>query len=344
MAKGPNRAGRSTYFVTGATGFIGSHLVRRLVARGDSVIALTRNASNAIHLPKDATVVEGDIREKESMRDAMKGVDGVFHIAAWYQIGPGPENQEQAHEVNVDGTRNVLELMDELQVPKGVHVSTIGVYGDTRDTTVDESHRPDGNLPTVYQETKWRAHYEVALPMMEAGLPLVVTALGAIYGPGDEDYGGPGHVRAVMLAYLEGEIPMVPKRFVLHWQHIDDTTTSLLSAMDRGEPGQEYIIGGDQRPVTDVFQIGEETTGIPAPRAAPTGVFRTIGAVVGLVEHLITPPQGKRAEEFRFLARTRTLLDNTKAQEDLGLNHRSLEEGLPEYFKWEMEQLQRSTP
>lgn len=105
------------YFVTGATGLIGTHLVIELTNQGHDVIALTRSRSNASHLPDDVTVVEGDITEKESMRQSMDGTDGVFHIAAWFYVGPGPREAQKAKRINVEGTRNVLDLMDELHIP-----------------------------------------------------------------------------------------------------------------------------------------------------------------------------------------------------------------------------------
>jgi dihydroflavonol-4-reductase len=150
------------YFVTGGTGFIGTHLVDRLVEAGHEVNVLTRNRANAEHLPGEVAVVEGDITEKASMREAMSGVDGVFHLAAWFQVGPGPWNEENVEAINVHGTRNVLELLDELDIPKGVYASTIAAYGNTGGAYVDESYRSPNDFPTVYQESKWRAHYEVA--------------------------------------------------------------------------------------------------------------------------------------------------------------------------------------
>jgi hypothetical protein len=100
------------YFVTGATGLVGTHVVEQLVANGHDVITLTRSRSNANHLPEAVTVVEGDITNKESLREPMTGVDGVFHIAAWFFVGPGPRNVERAERINVEGTHNVLELID----------------------------------------------------------------------------------------------------------------------------------------------------------------------------------------------------------------------------------------
>ncbi|MEF8771367.1 NAD-dependent epimerase/dehydratase family protein [Halodesulfurarchaeum sp.] len=207
---------------------------------GHDVIVLTRSRSNATDLPNAIEVVEGDITDKSNFRDEMAGVDAVFHLAAWFQIGPGPWNEDKAEHINVEGTRNVLEVMHELDVPKGVYASTVGVYGNTASEYVDESHRSPTDFPSIYQETKWRAHYEVAEPMVDEGLPLVITTLGAIYGPGNKAYGGTP--RTAFQGHLTQELPMIPDEFVLPWDYVKDTAANLYRAMDEGNPGEEYIL------------------------------------------------------------------------------------------------------
>lgn len=324
------------YFVTGATGFIGSHLVEDLHADGHRVTALTRSRSNASHLPDDVTVVEGDVTEKESMREAMRGVDGVFHLAAWFQIGPGPWNEDKAERINVAGTRNVLELMDELDVPKGVYVSTIGVYGNTDGQVVDETYQSANSFPSVYQETKWRAHYEVAEPMIEDGLPLVITTLGGIYGPGDKDYGGTP--RTAFTDYLDGDLPIIPDDFVLSMDFVEDTAPNIYRAMEHGEPGEEYIIASEPRPMGDSFQIAEDLTGIQAPRQVSGSIFRWLGTVMSGVETIKRPPAGFESEALRFFASGAVLVDNSKAERELDIEHRPLEEGVRQYLEWELAQ------
>jgi dihydroflavonol-4-reductase len=130
------------YLVTGATGLIGTHVVRELVDNDHDVAALTRSRSNANHLPEEVTVVEGDITNRASIREPMTSVDGVFHIAAWFYTTPGSREVENAERINIEGTRNVLELMDDLDIPKGVYTSTIGVYPGTSGKTLDESIDP----------------------------------------------------------------------------------------------------------------------------------------------------------------------------------------------------------
>lgn len=325
-----------TYFLTGATGLVGTHVVDRLVERGDDVVALTRSRSNASHLPDDVRVVEGDITDKGSMREPMAGVDGVFHIAAWFFVGPGPREAEKARRINVEGTRNVLELMDELDVPKGVYTSTVGVYPGTSGETVDETVDPDPPTFCVYFHTKWEAHYEVAKPMMDDGLPLVVVQPGAVYGPYDKLYGS---VRATFRNYLSGDLPMIPRDWSLSFDYVEDVADAHVRAMDEGRPGEEYIVAGEPRTIVDVLSRAEEITGVPAPRSVPDAVFGGLSTVMRGVERVTTPPEGLEAELLEFLAGRQYLVDNSKAKRELGIEHRPLDAGLREYFEWEMEQM-----
>src|SRR5687768_14407463 len=175
------------YFLTGATGFLGGALARHLAAAGHQVTALVRDPAKAEALSKAGgagiTLVKGDITDKESMRTPMTGVDGVFHCAAWYKVGVSAEETATAERTNVGGTRNVLELMRELKIPKGVYTSTVAIFSDTEGREPDESYYHAGPFLSEYDRTKWRAHYEVAQPMMREGLPLVILQPGVIYGP-----------------------------------------------------------------------------------------------------------------------------------------------------------------
>ncbi|WP_255170596.1 NAD-dependent epimerase/dehydratase family protein [Natrononativus amylolyticus] len=325
------------YFVTGATGLIGSHVTERLVEDGHDVVALTRSRSNASHLPADVTVVEGDVTEKESMRAAMTGVDGVFHIAAWYYVGPGPRAVETAERINVEGTRNVLELMGELGVPRGVYTSTIGVYPPAAGGTIDESVAPDRPDGSVYVRTKWQAQYEVAQPMIDDGLPLVIVQPGIVYGPGDKRHGS---VRQFFRDYLQGNVPLCPREgYYAPLDHVEDTARAHVLAMDRGEPGDVYIIANEPRELTEVLAFAEECTGVPAPRAVSPKLFGGLAGALSVVERAVTPPKGFEAEWVRMFAGTRWPVDNTKATTELGLEHRPLEDGLCEYLDWEAERL-----
>lgn len=322
------------YFVTGSTGLVGSHVVHQLVDEGHDVVALTRRRSNASHLPDETTVVEGDITDKESLREPMAGVDGVFHIAGWAYIGPGPDNVEKAERINVEGTRNVLELLDELDIDKGVYTSTAGLYTDGSTGTVDESYTPSPP-ESVYLRTKWEAHYEVAKPMMEDGLPLVVVLPGNIFGRWDKPY---GTTRGVLRGYLEGELPMVPRNWAFPYEYAEDTARSHILAMENGDPGEEYIIADDSLTLEELFAISESITGVPVPQTAPPWLFSAFASGMRLVERVTTPPEGFESETLEFLSGNSVRVDNSKAKRDLGIEHRPLEDGLREYFEWEQAQ------
>jgi len=324
------------YFVTGATGLIGTHVVEELVEAGHEVVGLTRSRSNASHLPETVTVVEGDITDKESLRDPMRGVDGVFHIAAWFYVGPGPREREKAERINVGGTRNVLELMEELDIPKGVYTSTVGVYPGTSGETVDESVDPDCPTFAVYFRTKWEAHYEVAKPMIEDGLPLVIIQPGAVYGPHDKLYGS---ARGAFRDYLTGDLLMIPRDWTLSFDYVEDIAQAHRLAMEHGTPGEEYIVASQPRTMAEVFGCAEDITGIPAPRVAPDWVFGGLATVMRGVEQVTTPPEGLEAEMMDFFTGREYLVDNSKAHRELGITHRPLREGLTEYLAWEADQL-----
>lgn len=118
------------YFVTGATGFLGNVMVRQLLAQGQQVNCVVRSPEKARELETlGAKIFKGDVTDKESMRAAMQGVDGVFHVAGWYKVGV--HDKSDAEKINVQGTRNVLELMQELGIHKGVYTSTLAVYSNT---------------------------------------------------------------------------------------------------------------------------------------------------------------------------------------------------------------------
>ena len=309
------------YFVTGATGFIGAHVVERLLADGHEVVALVREPSRARDLEAaGAELHEGDVTEKESMREGVRGVDGVFHLAAWYEVGT---DDAVAEAVNVDGTRHVLDLVDEEAVPRAVYTSTLAVNGDTGGEVVDESYRHDGPHLSTYDRTKWEAHHEVAVPRQDAGVPVVIVMPGVTYGVGDTS-----PMRAVWEGYLDRSLPVVPRRVAYCWGHVEDTAAAHVLAMERGEPGESYIVAGKPATLTAVLALAEELTGIPAPRAVSPRWFAALSRLAGLVEGVVPLPPTYRAESLRVLAGTTYLGDNAKARRELGLEHRPLREGL----------------
>ncbi len=313
------------YFITGATGFIGGRVARRLAEAGHEVVALVRTPGKAAPLAElGVEIAEGDITDRESMRAPMTGADGVFHIAAWYKVGA--KDPSPAERINVEGTRNVLTLMRELGIPKGVYTSTLAVFSDTKGRMVDETYRYDGPHISTYDRTKWQAHYEVALPMMADGLPLVVVMPGVVYGPGDTSL-----IADMFRQYLRRRLPAIPLNTTYCWAHVDDVAQAHLLAMDKGTPGESYIIAGPPHPLTEVFEIAEQITGIKAPRIRlGPEVMRVMAKASGLFEKILPLPEAYRSEALRASAGVTYIASNEKARRELGYDPRPLEEGLPE--------------
>lgn len=323
------------YFVTGATGFIGGRLARRLVGAGHEVVTIARTPSKADDLAAlGVEVHQGDITDKETMRAPMSGADGVFHVAAWYKVGL--RDTSAAQSINVDGTRNVLELMREQGIPKGVYTSTLAINSNTHGQVVDESYRYTGTHLSEYDRTKWEAHYQVAVPMMREGLPLVIVMPGLVYGEGDTS-----SVRQTLIQYLTGRLPMMPLKTAFAWAHVDDVVQGHILAMEKGKPGETYIIAGPVHTLVEALQMAEQITGVPVPKLkASPAMMRLTSRIMSLVERVVPVPETLASETLRVSAGVTYIGSNAKAQRELGYNPRPLEEGLRETLEAEMKLLE----
>lgn len=325
------------YLVTGATGFVGGRVARQLVDGGHEVVAVVRSPDKAQDLAAlGVTLAQGDVAEKASMRAAMTGADGIFHIAGWYKIGA--KDKRDGERINVQGTRNVLELMRELGIPKGVYTSTLAVFSDTHGRLVDETYRYNGPHLSEYDRTKWVAHYEVADPMIAAGLPLVIVQPGLIYGPGDTST-----VRTTLIQYLQRKLPMIPTRTAFCWAHVDDIACGHILAMEHGRVGESYIIAGPAHTLVEALKVAQSITGVPGPRIhVPPAGMKVTAALMSVVERVVPVPDDYSAEYLRVNAGTTYLGDNAKARRELGYDPRPLRDGLAETLQHELRLLGRA--
>lgn len=321
------------YFVTGATGFLGGALAARLRTDGHEVRAVVRDPARASGLASiGAIIVRGDVSDKSSMRDAMRGVDGVFHVAGWYKLGV--KDRAAAVAANIDGTRNVLELMQELRIPKGVYTSTLAVNSDTHGQVVDESYRFSGRHLTLYDWSKAEAH-RVAESFIAGGLPLVIVQPGLIYGPGDTS-----GVRTMLIQYLTRKLPAVPAGAAYSWAHVGDEAEGHLRAMDRGRPGRNYFLAGPVHTLADALKIAESITGIPVGRIRlPPAILKILAALMRPLDAVMTLPPSLSPESLRVLGGVSYLGSSARARAELGWEPRPLKEGLTETLRHEMRQL-----
>jgi len=312
------------YFVTGAAGFVGRYLTSLLLAEGHAVTALVTTRERARSLSEYGVRPHmGDVRDKESMRRGMRGAEGVFHTAAWTRIGS--RDRKTAEAVNVQGTRNVLELVREMHVPKAVYTSSVRVFSDTRGRRPDESYRYEGKHLSIADRTRWAAHYEVAIPMMRRGLPLVIVQPGEVYGPGDES-----DTARLLRRYLLGKAPFAPTRTAASWVHVEDVAAGHLLAMEEGTSGRSYLLCGEDETLLDVMRMAGRLVGKRrGPLPIPGLALRPVAAGLRFVGHVI-PPLAVAAERMRRRAGATFLGDDARARRELGYTPRALDGGMPD--------------
>jgi nucleoside-diphosphate-sugar epimerase len=321
-----------TVFVTGGTGFIGGRLVALLVARGVEVRALARSRSGLEKIKAlGAIPVPGDVTDPVSMKEAMRGCDVIFHVAAMYEIGARYTRKMEA--VNVDGARNVFETALEVGVPKIVYTSTAGVHGDTKGKMVDESHRiPFEALKssTVYEQTKWRAHYEVALPMIQKGAPIIIVESGGVYGPEDHSVVGD-----LLELYVRGRLPILPDRdTTFTFTYVDDIAEGHILAAEKGRIGESYCMGYKPISFGALLDLCAQVSGRPKVLLKiPSVIIRPTWPLMALIEKVVPLPAMLSGEAVRSVGTT-WIVSCQKAQNELGWNPRPAEEGLKLTFDW----------
>lgn len=315
-------------FVTGGSGFIGQHVVRKLVARGYEVHALARSEqSTAVVRNLGATPVPGDITDTASMRTAMTGSDLVVHLAAWYHIGV--PNWMEAEAINVGGTRRVLHLAHEVGVPRIVYVSTVAVFGDTKGQLVDETFFQGGPFLTEYDRTKWLAHYKVAVPMIEEGAPIIIAMPGFVYGPGDTGMGN-----QMMRMFYRG-LPVLPGAdTTLTYVYVEDVAEGIVLAAEKGRLGESYILAGPAIPLGEMVDFWAQLLGRRGPAVRVPGmVLRPFAPVIGALSNVAPIPTTFSEEATRTLGAT-YMARSDKARAELGWKTRPLQTGMLETFKW----------
>jgi dihydroflavonol-4-reductase len=301
-------------FVTGATGFVTGNVTINLLARGDQVRALVRDAARGRTLERaGATAVAGDLSDAGALRRGMTGVDAVVHGAAIYEVGIPPLRRPAMYEANVLGTQRVLEAALAAGVRRVVYVSTCAIFGNTRGAIVDETYTRSGPYTSYYEETKVRAH-EIALGLAQRGLPVSIAQPGGVYGPGDSSAMG-----GLMRSFVEGRLPLIPFPDTgLNFVHVDDVARGIVLVLDRGQPGRSYVLGGEIARVADAFATLARITGRGVPRLRLPYALLELGGLVrpGLRE-VVTSSKG-----VTYWA------TDARAKSELGYTSRLLEPGL----------------
>ena len=318
-------------FITGGTGFIGSEVVGRLRARGDQVVALVRDPSRARALSDAGSdLVTGDLESEDVIAAALSGCNAVIHCAAIYEIGIPASRRPAMYAANVTGTERILRLARQGGVARVVYVSTINAFGNTEGRVVDEAHVHNERYVSYYDETKHLAH-KAAVAAAAEGLPVVIVQPGAVYGPHDKSPQG-----NMITQFLDGKLPaMTFPEAGLNMVHRDDVADGILLCLDRGQAGQQYVLGGEITTLGGLIETLARVSGRKAPGlTVPAGLMKAIsplGPVIGPALGF-GPNLGeiiKATHNVTYWAR------DEKARRELGYSPRGLEEGLRDTLKAE---------
>lgn len=249
--------------VTGATGFIGTHLTRLLLKEGFPVRALVRSAEKKSHLNGlDVETIVGDVRGAASMEKACKGCESVFHAAALY--GFWAPRQQDFYDINVTGTRNVLEAARKAKVARIVYTSTVGVLKAPTDpkTPADELSFPDErDLFNDYKRSKYQAE-QVVDRYAKTGTPVVIVNPTAPVGAYDTR---PTPTGKIVLDFLRGKIPAYLDTG-LNWVDVEDVARGHLLAAEKGKVGERYILGGTDMTLKAFYDLLAKLSGRKSPQ------------------------------------------------------------------------------
>ena len=313
-------------FVTGGTGFIGGHVVRKLRERGDQVRALVRNPDKAATLRDlGCELVPGSLADSDAIRAGIEGCEGAIHGAAIYEIGI-PESEHQAmYDANVVGTETMLRAALDAKVPRVVYISTVAAFGNTNGRVVDESYEHPGTSYTSYYErTKVEAHRIAKRLLTDEGLPAVIVQPGGVYGPNDHSAIG-----RQMNQFLAGRLPLLPfPETGFNMVHVDDVADGVLLALDTGRIGESYVLGGQITTMRETMDTLARVAGRKPPMGTlPTGFLKAMTPLGPLVGKVMGQPPNLRelittADNVTFWAK------HDKAMADLGYSPRGMEQGL----------------
>jgi dihydroflavonol-4-reductase len=247
--------------VTGATGFVGAAVVRALLKTGVEVRVIARPGSDATNLRSlNVEKVLGDLRDKESLRQALTGCRHLYHVAAHYALWA--QDPSIFYDINVAGTRNLLEAAREVGVERTVYCSTIGAIGlppggglGTEETPVSLEQ-----MAGHYKRSKYLAEQEVH-KLVKEGLPVVIVNPSAPVGERDVK---PTPTGQIIVDFMKGRMPAYIETG-MNIIDVDDVATGHLLAMEKGRQGERYILGSKNLLLREVFEILSRLTGIKAP-------------------------------------------------------------------------------
>jgi dihydroflavonol-4-reductase len=318
-----------TTLVTGAAGFLGSHVTRQLVARGDEVRVLLRASStNRAIADLSLEYVTGDLRDPASLDRAMKGVKRVFHVAADYRLWA--KRKQDIYDSNVGGTKNLLDAAKRAGVEQLIYTSTVATIA------VDRPQHPneftDAKLEEMvghYKRSKWMAERE-ALNAAKSGLPVIVAMPTTPVGPWDWK---PTPTGKIVLDFLNGKMPGYVETG-LNFVGVEECAAGHLLVAEKGKVGERYLLGGENLTLKAMLDTLAKITGLRAPMLKiPHGLALGVAYANTMYSRMVGREPGIPIEGVK-IARHMMFVDCSRAKRELGFQAGPVAAALERAVRW----------
>src|SRR5882724_10821952 len=318
-----------TTLVTGASGFLGSHVARQLVARGEKVRVLLRASSNnraIADLPLE--YVTGDLRDSASLARALAGVTRVFHVAADYRLWA--KHKQDIYDLNVGGTKNLLEAAKRANVAQFIYTSTVATIA------VDRPEHPNeftdaklGEMVGHYKRSKWQAEREV-LDAAKQGFAAIIAMPTTPVGPWDWK---PTPTGKIILDFLNGKMPGYVETG-LNFVGVEECAAGHLLAAEHGKVGERYLLGAENLTLKGLLDLLAKITGLRAPAMKiPHGVALGVAYVESAFSRLLGKEPQIPVEGVK-IARHKMFVDASRAQRELGFQPGPVVAALERAVRW----------
>jgi dihydroflavonol-4-reductase len=317
--------------VTGATGFLGSHVARQLVARGEKNVRVLARPSSDLRALAGLAVesVTGDLRDPASLDRALAGVERVYHVAADYRLWA--RDPREIYESNVTGTRNLLAAARRAGVARIVYTSTVATIAVPKGKSLPDE-RTEARLSDMigaYKRSKFLAEQEV-LSAAREGLPVVIVNPTTPVGPGDWK---PTPTGKIIVDFLNGRMPAYVDTG-LNFVAVEDAAAGHILAAERGKIGERYLLGAENLSLRELLDGLAQVSGRPAPRfRVPIAIAFAAACAETLVARLTGREPQIPIDGVR-IARHSMFVDCSKAVRELGFSAGPVAEALGRAVRW----------
>jgi dihydroflavonol-4-reductase len=302
-------------FITGGTGFVGSHVARVLAEQGADLRLLVRKTSRLENIANiSGERVTGDLTDAESLKKGMAGCEAVFHVAADYRLWT--RNPHEMYAANVEGTRAILKAAQEAGVKRVVYCSTVATMGFTGNGKMTDENSPVslGNMIGHYKRSKFMGE-QVVLEAAKAGVNVVMVNPTAPIGEQDIK---PTPTGRIVLDFLKGKFPAYVETG-LNLVDVHDVAQAHVAAFEKAKPGERYILGGENLTLKQVLDKLSEISGVPSPTIKlPYAVAFVSGMFDTFFTGMIFRKEPRVTLDAVRMGKKKMWASSQKAERDLG--------------------------